>query len=315
MDGYLGQLRRTPGSMAQLRRMFARCLTDEDRGRAPADVSRAVAYEVIMRNTHAPTVAKALRSELGSAWSWAHDAGLLAEDVPNWWREVLKGKIKSKGKIIAGEHRGVVKRALSTAEVGQLVSMLPRLPDFLRDTLTLYLWTGCRGAEIVAMEGREVAEVDGVLWWVIPRNKVKMRRMVTAADQPVPLLGRAAELIRARVQAHGAGPLFPPARGGKAKHLAQTAVAAAVWHRLAECTDKPHQPRERWPIARWSPHDLRRTVRTQLSALGCPTDVGEAILGHIAPGVAGAYNRHDYRAERLAWLAQLVECWEAAAAR
>jgi integrase len=30
----------------------------------------------------------------------------------------------------------------------------------------------------------------------------------------------------------------------------------------------------------WNPHDLRRTVRTGLSRLGCPTDIAEAVLGH-----------------------------------
>ena len=65
----------------------------------------------------------------------------------------------------------------------------------------------------------------------------------------------------------------------------------------------------------WAPHDLRRTVRTHLAAMGCPDEIGEAVLGHIQPGVAGVYNRHAYDAERRVWLTRLAARWEAAAAR
>lgn len=42
-----------------------------------------------------------------------------------------------------------------------------------------------------------------------------------------------------------------------------------------------------------------------LAALGCPYEVGEAIIGHMLPGVGGVYNRHDYDAERRQWLSKL----------
>lgn len=34
---------------------------------------------------------------MGSAWDLAMDSGRLPEDVPNWWRMVMKGRLKSKG--------------------------------------------------------------------------------------------------------------------------------------------------------------------------------------------------------------------------
>lgn len=39
--------------------------------------------------------------------------------------------------------------------------------------------------------------------------------------------------------------------------------------------------------------------------MGCPHEVGEAILGHVLPGVAGDYNLYRYDAERSQWLAAL----------
>jgi hypothetical protein len=42
-------------------------------------------------------------------------------------------------------------------------------------------------------------------------------------------------------------------------------------------------------------HDFRRTMRTQLSALGVPSEVAERCLNHELGDV---YNHHDYFEER-----------------
>ena len=57
-------------------------------------------------------------------------------------------------------------------------------------------------------------------------------------------------------------------------------------------------------------HDLRRTMRTHLAALGVRAEVAERCLGHKLRGVEGTYNRHDYFNERRAalqtWTALLL---------
>lgn len=63
----------------------------------------------------------------------------------------------------------------------------------------------------------------------------------------------------------------------------------------------------------WSPHDLRRTGRTLLSSLGCPADMGEAILGHAPPGIQGVYDRYGYDPERRRWFTALSNRLEALA--
>ena len=77
---------------------------------------------------------------------------------------------------------------------------------------------------------------------------------------------------------------------------------------------RPELVRSRLPVTRWSPHDLRRTSRTLLAAMGCPTEVAESILGHMLPGVLGVYNQHAYDAERVEWLKRLADRLEAIAA-
>ena len=55
-------------------------------------------------------------------------------------------------------------------------------------------------------------------------------------------------------------------------------------------------------IEDWSPHDLRRTVRTGLSKLGCRSEVAEAVLGHSRKGIEGTYDLHGYESECREWL-------------
>lgn len=61
-------------------------------------------------------------------------------------------------------------------------------------------------------------------------------------------------------------------------------------------------------------HDLRRTARTHLAALGVRREVAERCLGHKVGGVEGTYDRHDYYKERRAalgqWRALLVQAEE-----
>ena len=45
---------------------------------------------------------------------------------------------------------------------------------------------------------------------------------------------------------------------------------------------------------RCAPHDLRRTARTHLEALGVAPHIAERCLNHKLRGVVGIYNRHDY---------------------
>src|SRR5438132_1394429 len=87
------------------------------------------------------------------SYAAALDAGRLPDNTPNWWRLIMRGRLRSKGKRIAGQHIGETKRVLSDKEVGELIPWLPNFTQLLEDVLTLYLWTMCRGAEIVAMEG------------------------------------------------------------------------------------------------------------------------------------------------------------------
>ena len=54
----------------------------------------------------------------------------------------------------------------------------------------------------------------------------------------------------------------------------------------------------------WTIHDIRRTVRTRLSAL-CPERVAELVIGHTRPGLLRIYDKHTYLDE----IRSALEAW------
>jgi len=64
-----------------------------------AKVTRAQAFGLLESFLDTPVVAANLRGELGAACDYGHDAGRLDENAPNWWRLIMRGKLRSKGHI------------------------------------------------------------------------------------------------------------------------------------------------------------------------------------------------------------------------
>lgn len=307
LTGHVERNRQSKGA-AEVARMFRTMLGDI--ADLPAvEVTRERAFSKIDSYRHVPVQASRLRLELGAAWDYALDAGRLPESASNWWRQIMRGRLRSNGRRIQGQPMGTAKRFLTDVEVGALITWLPNFSRNVEDALTLYLWTGTRGAEICAMEGAEITEERDGLWWTIPKVKTKSARHEKATDLRVPLVGRADAIVRRRLERYGKGWLFPAERGG---HMQQKVFGQAVHCHMPYSVTRPEQERPRLPVTHWAPHDLRRTARTILAALGCPYEIGEAILGHMLPGVGGIYNRHSYDAERRHWLTKLDEKLEAA---
>lgn len=69
---------------------------------------------------------------------------------------------------------------------------------------------------------------------------------------------------------------------------------------FAERSNTAVQARLKRIGAGWTPHDLRRTFRTRLGALGFPPHVAEKCINHKLEGMLEIYDRHDYKDERIA---------------
>jgi len=308
VDGYVRGHRNKKG-VEEVERMFNTMLGDV--GDLPAvSITRQIAFNLIESFVHsAPVQAVRLRRDLGAAWDYALDAGRLPDTAVNWWRLILRGKIKSKGKSISGVKIGSVKRVLNDTEVGELIPWLPNFSQLVSEVLIMYLWTVTRGAEICSMRGSEVnVESDNIWWWVIPKHKTKSARHDSAADHRVPLFGRALAIVKRRKKLYGDDFLFKTQDGLRC--IRQKYITEQVFWRQPYCNIRPEYQRPRLTVTHWAPHDLRRTSRTILAKLGCPSDVAEIIMGHMLPGVEGVYNRHRYDAEKVEWLRKLSDYFE-----
>jgi integrase len=144
----------------------------------------------------------------------------------------------------------------------------------------IMLLTGARLREVAGMTRAEL-DADGV--WTVPGSRTKNGRSLTLTLPPL-----AREIIGSLPVIEG-GFVFtttgrtPISGFSRAKHDLDAAVAKSVGRAVP-----------------FRLHDLRRTFVTGLAALGVALPVVERAVNHVSGsfgGVAGVYNKHDYRAE------------------
>lgn len=315
VDDYLTghvDLNRKPKGRAEVRRVLTQH-TAPIANEVAADLLRNQAFNLLQGLSDRPVLMGQVRQEMGAAYDFALDAGRLPENTPNWWRQVYRGKMpRSKGKLLQGEHTGSSKRVLSEQELGTLINWMPNFSKMVGDVLTLYLWTGTRGIEILQMQANEIGEEPSGWWWTIPKHKTKNLKRAHATDLRVPLIGRARTIVLRRLEQarlilqeepDSPGYLFPSL--GQYGYVEQKTIGSTVYTHMPYSKTRYGKNPVHLTVTRWAPHDLRRSVRTLLAIMGCPHDVAESVLGHMIQGVAGVYNRHSYDAERLEWLTRL----------
>lgn len=271
---------------------------DEIRHLPASTVGRTVAFDLINQHKDKPEAARKLKSLLASAWDYALDAGMLDEDTPNRWRDVMKGRLVSKGKTIGGVNVGVQRRYLTDSEVATLLKWMDAMTPVARDITVLYLWTGARGGEILSMEPSHISQEGGVWWWTVPKALTKNAKSPFAVDLRVPLFGLAQEVVLRRMKAT---PMFLGTTGNA---MTQRIYSTYIYSLQPYSTKHPLL---RCPVTNWTPHNLRRTSRTMLSGLGCTNEIGEAILGHLPANIVATYNAHSYDKERVEWLKKLSD--------
>lgn len=137
LAGHIELGRSEAGALAARRRLQS--AIEPVASRPAAGITRSDAFDLLEAHKGTPTAAAKLRSLLGGAWDYALDAGRLDGNVPNWWRVVHRGRLKSRGKIVGGEHQGQSRRALHADEVRALLAWLPSMHQLGRDCVVMYL--------------------------------------------------------------------------------------------------------------------------------------------------------------------------------
>lgn len=334
-----------PGvTLAMARERHGAALQDIQKGIDPG----AVAQEAKARRKAAPTFADVVdelwEQELQHKKSGHQTKYLLeANTIPAWGKRkvadikrrdivLLLDKIRERAPVVGNRvhgalsrlfnfaaERGVIddspctrirklpekprKRTLDDAEIKTLweaLNLENKAVDIYRLTklaLKLILLTGQRPGEVAGMTWAEIGEENeaGAVW-NIPGSRTKNKE-----PQRVPLCPMALEIIdQARIYSGDSEYVFRSSYKPE-QAISRQALTRAVSRHWSEMGIK----------VAFTPHDLRRTLRTKLAELGVSDIVAERVLGHKFQGMMAVYNRHAYDVEKrqslMRWEAHLAE--------
>lgn len=153
----------------------------------------------------------------------------------------------------------------------------------MRKFFQLLILTGQRLNEIACMTWDEIDFERKLL--TIPASRMKSKRL-----HEVPLCPDAMAIIKALPRFDGPY-LFSTLGGKKSVH-----GFSSIKERMDEILS----------FDDWVIHDIRRTVRTQLSTLPVPDMIKELVFAHAQPELHQVYDQHKYRDEKR----ECLELWE-----
>jgi len=221
-------------------------------------------------------------------------APTMANDVLRWTKRIFDFAIKRHlaehnpasafDTSDAGGKEKSRDRALSETELIQLFAAMKTAKGFSREnelTIKLLLLLAVRKSELIEAPWSEF-DLDNAVWH-LPAERTKTE---TAIDIPLPPL--AVEWLKELHQLGCGSPWILPARKAQARmlpHICDSTIGVAL-------------AKVKHGLEHFTAHDLRRTARTHLAALGITPHVAERCLNHKLKGIEERYNRHDYFEER-----------------
>ena len=165
----------------------------------------------------------------------------------------------------------------------------------------LLIATGQRRDEVVGLDWAEISISQGV--WTIPaeRSKNGVAHLVPLNDLALAILEGLGGATRRRGLIFSTTGKTPVSGISKFKRR----LDAAMLVQMQGAAEPVGLEASEIGLAPWRLHDVRRTVATGLQRLGVRFEVTEAILNHVSGakgGVAGVYQRHDWKDEKRAAL-------------
>lgn len=244
--------------------------------------------DTVARKT-TPNTSNRVMVLLSRVFNWAIDEGLLEFNPAARLRKA--GQRKPRERVLT--HAGIVTfwqtldvmetmtgKHMARAEKGRMLS------PATRSILRLLLLTGQRRSEVVEAQKSELELDAKEPVWTIPGARTKNGLL-----HRLPLCPMAAAEFRRAVEASPKqSPLVFPSPEDAMSPISADAVTRAMARMIAEIK-----------LPRVSPHDLRRTVGTELARLGLPVHVRSLVLNHapMSRGITDAvYNRYAYDKEK-----------------
>jgi integrase len=223
---------------------------------------------------HGRTSAARARGNLSALYNWAMKEGL-CEVNPVIATNDPEAGILPRDRVLADSEIENIWNACEDDAGGRIIKLL--------------LLTGCRREEIGGLCWSEIDPETGVM--TIPGARTKNRRTLA-----LPLPAIALDLIASMPRQEGRDYLFGRSGG---PFSGWSATKLRLDARIAMKTGRP--------LAPWTFHDARRSMRTGLGRLGVPPHVAELCINHVKGGVEAIYDRYRYQSEIKAALALWAE--------
>jgi integrase len=226
----------------------------------------------------APITANRLQGVLVRMFYFASEQGII-DDSP--LAGMRRGKESSRERVLNDDEIKLLWNCLDLEKSDIDIYRLTKL------ALKTILLIGQRPGEVAGMKWAQIE--NG--WWIIPKEERKNN-----IENRVPILPMMEDIIMtAKIYSSDSKFVF---RSSHNKKLSVTvgALANAIRRHRIEI-GIPEQ---------FTPHDLRRTLRTRLADLEISDVVAELVLGHKLQGIMAVYNRHPYAEEKK----QALAAWE-----
>jgi integrase len=284
--------------------------------------------EHVKRNKErkAPEVERDLRSEFIKPWGARPIASITARDIATVIdRTVRRGKL-ARAHNLFGHIRRMFRWAVplhvehspcALLSPKHLIGERARRDRMLTDDELRALWraTARMGYpfgplyRLLLLSALRLSEACEARWseidlknrtWVIPSTRMKKTGR-EAKPHLVPLTDAMLQVIAALPRFEGRDFLFSAGKTPlKATHFSKPKrrLDRRMLRTLRALARKNGGNPTRVTLPEWDNHDLRRVVRSHLSALRIPEEVREAVLAHARPGIKAAYDLYSYADEK-----------------
>ncbi len=250
---------------------------------------RALTDAIVERG--APATAVHAREIVLLVYRWATERGQKVENPADLVRPASIARFEPRDRTLTPEEIRIMY---------QYMGRIGTSPS-IRAAVKLLLLTMVRKSELTNATWSEINFSEAL--WTIPKERMKRRNphLVFLSRQAMDIL------IALKTFSGGSDYVLP------SRYDSDVPMSSATLNRVMAMTYKLAQ-KEGQPLAKFGPHDLRRTASTLLHEAGYNTDWIEKCLAHEQKGVRAIYNKAEYREQRTAMLqdwADMIDEWTA----
>lgn len=233
----------------------------------------------------APITANRVHGALTRFFNFCAERGVI-DDSP--CTRIKKTKEKSRDRILTDDEIKILWANLDEIDIWHNTRL----------AIKFLLVTGQRPGEVVNMTWDEI--INDV--WTIPAERMKNKE-----PHSIPLTETALDILESAKGFQNSKFVFASSYDNGQKPISRPSMGRAILRHLKNGNqDRNKVNKKNLGIEKFTPHDLRRTVRSKLAELGVDDVVAERVLSHKLQGIAAVYNRYDYLSEKR----QALEKWE-----